>query len=195
MRMKSFLLLSVLALALVGCSPEAKPVPKEPETPPVATEKETPVTEAGQKEPVQEQKPESLGKPVKTVEPPVAKENKSLFHWASTKEEGLKKAKAMDGFVLLKFEAEWCGPCQIMKREAFQDAGFAKTIDKAVVVPVDVDSEMGLKLAREYQADQIPKLVFLKPSGDKFGEIMGYMNVEWLEREVNTIFKKANYRG
>lgn len=197
MRMKRIVFLALAAFAVAGCDPvKTETASNAPEQPPVSGGQESPAVKSDET-PItpEETKPASLDKPVKTVDPPKVGEDKKLFHYADTKEAGLKVAKSTGGFVLLKFEADWCGPCQIMKREAFHDAGFAKTMEKAVVVPIDVDSETGQKLAAEYHADQIPKLVFLKSDGQSFGEIFGYMNVEWLQREVKNVFKKANYKG
>lgn len=187
--MKSLLPVLVL-IVLSGCSPA--PTANERSEPASADVQQTSSTVQESQVPDESA---SINKPVKTVEPPKVAEHSPLFQWASTKESGLAKAKANGGYVMLKFEADWCGPCQIMKREAFQNKDVAKLLKNAVVVPVDVDTEAGQRLAAQYHADQIPKIVFMKGDGKVFGEILGYMNVEWLQREVNSVFKRANFKG
>ena len=59
--------------------------------------------------------------------------------------------------VLVDFNAEWCGPCQMM-RPILEE--FAAESDDYKVVSVDIDSEDAL--ASEYEISSIPCLVVFK---------------------------------
>ncbi|MBL8065613.1 MAG: thioredoxin family protein [Chthonomonadaceae bacterium] len=120
---------------------------------------------------------------------------KNLFRWAFTKEDGLAQAQKIGGYAVLKFEAEWCGPCKVMKAEAFQDKSVANMLQRAVVVPLDVDTPAGGKVSEAFRADTLPTLVFVKPDGTEFGRLIGYMNVDWLKREVTKILDKSSYKN
>ena len=59
--------------------------------------------------------------------------------------------------VLVDFNADWCGPCQMLKPtlHALADAS-----DDYKIVSVNVDNEM--ELAQEYEVFSIPCLVLIK---------------------------------
>ena len=62
-----------------------------------------------------------------------------------------------DGFVALKFSADWCAPCKILEpkleklKEEFQQVSF-------VSVDVDVDSH----LAEKHQIKHLPTVILLR---------------------------------
>lgn len=109
---------------------------------------------------------------------------KPLFTVAKSREEALRVAKGTGGYVVLKFGAEWCLPCKLMKREAFTDPSVAKLLEKAVLVDVDVDTPYGAKLAKEFHANTLPLLLFLKTDGKDVHGIVGYQDVPDLKKKI-----------
>ncbi len=172
-----------------GCQ---NPTPNESSPSPSVDSTQTTGSKA---EPAKPAADEPTSKDVRSTTDTVAKDDKTaestLFHWAFSKDEGLKQAKSEHKYVVLKFEASWCGPCQIMKREAFEDKNVADILRKAIIVPIDVDSPEGGKLSAEFKADTIPRLEFLKPDGKSFGHIVGYAGLDWLKKNLKQIVAKA----
>jgi thioredoxin-related protein len=119
----------------------------------------------------------------------------NLFQWAMDRGDALAKAKKEHGYVVLKFEADWCGPCQVMKHEAFESPDVAKALKRAIIVPVDFDSDMGQQLGREYGTNSLPRMVFLHPDGKPFGVIDGYTSVDWLIRQIDRVTSKEQAQG
>ena len=72
--------------------------------------------------------------------------------------EGLEKARAQGGVMLVDFWATWCGPCMMIAPVIEQLAGQYE--GKVIVGKVDVDQEP--ELAREYGVMSIPNVVILK---------------------------------
>jgi thioredoxin 1 len=62
---------------------------------------------------------------------------------------------------IIKFGAEWCGPCKAMKPQIEK---FKEMINESdvEVLDVDVDAEESADMAREYGVRSIPFTVFLK---------------------------------
>lgn len=62
---------------------------------------------------------------------------------------------------IIKFGAEWCGPCKAMKPQIEK---FKQMINESdvEVLDIDVDSEENADMAREYGVRSIPFTVFLK---------------------------------
>ena len=84
--------------------------------------------------------------------------------------------------ILYEFSADWCGPCQRMKREVFSDRGRAAQITRMFVPakvvdrqqeeghnPADIDS-----LQRRYAVTVFPTLIAATPDGDEVGRVLGY---------------------
>ena len=185
---RALALAALAALALWGCQPApavdttaqnqaAEPTASQPQSPaatePTATEPATTTTASTASEPEPE-KPRSQ----------LPKSDKSLIPLAKDVESAMAQAKKEGKYVLMKFEAEWCGPCQLMKKEAFNDASVAALLKDAVVVPIDLDDRATVPLQKKYQVSSIPYLVFTEPNGDAFGAILGYESTDWLKRRI-----------
>jgi tetratricopeptide (TPR) repeat protein len=88
--------------------------------------------------------------------------------------EVLKRAKAENKPVMLDVVAAWCGPCKIMDKTTFSDAGFVDWAKKTVV-PARVDAEKGegRRISARYQAFSFPTVVFLDASGNEIDRLVG----------------------
>lgn len=61
---------------------------------------------------------------------------------------------------LLKFQAEWCGPCKTQ-------TSIIKNIEHKLNLPIDViDIDENLELARQYDVRAVPTLVLINEEGE-----------------------------
>lgn len=72
--------------------------------------------------------------------------------------------------ILLDFSADWCGPCQEMRRATWSDANVAGALHEYIPVQINIDSNP--QLASQFEVRGIPHLVVLNRRGDivKFTE-------------------------
>jgi thioredoxin-like negative regulator of GroEL len=84
--------------------------------------------------------------------------------------------------VLAYFTAEWCGPCQEMRRSVFSDHAVADAASKFIPVRIDVDRQS--QLAQQFQIEAMPTFVLISPSGQIIRSQMGAMDsrqfIRWL---------------
>ncbi len=81
--------------------------------------------------------------------------------------------------VLVKFGAEWCGPCKQL--DASMDELQGKVADKIKFVRVDVDTQR--QLASHYQVRGIPHS-FIFDQGKIIGQEVGSMDANELQRWI-----------
>ena len=82
------------------------------------------------------------------------------------------------GEVLVKFYADWCGPCQMMKPVVEE---FAEKHAEIKVLEVNVDDEE--ELAEKYRVSTIPCFVAMK-DGKEVAREIGAMPLKKLEKLV-----------
>ena len=83
-----------------------------------------------------------------------------------------------EGLVLVDFNADWCGPCQMMKSVLEE---FADNNPTVKVVGVNVDDNEDL--AREYRVSGIPCMVLFS-DGKEIKRVVGVQSVKKLERII-----------
>lgn len=80
---------------------------------------------------------------------------------------------------LLKFYAEWCGPCKMLSR-AMEDA--KSDIESLMIEIQEVDIDQEMDLARKYNVRGVPTIIMVAESGDEVRRKSGYMSTEELIR-------------
>jgi thiol:disulfide interchange protein len=65
--------------------------------------------------------------------------------------------------ILLDFSADWCGPCQEMRRTTWSDNHVADALRNFIPVQVNVDNNS--QLASQFEVRGIPHLVVVNPGG------------------------------
>lgn len=86
------------------------------------------------------------------------------------------------GLVVVKFGAEWCGPCRMLDPELTRLA--ASLGGRGSVVRVNVDQHRDL--ARHYGVSSIPRLIVFH-HGQVVGDRVGYANHDQLSAWVNSL--------
>lgn len=78
---------------------------------------------------------------------------------------------------LLKFEAEWCSPCD-------QQSSLLESFDRVPVRPIDIDQNQ--QLANEYGVRSIPTMILL--DGDEVVEMWtGVTQPHVIEEAINSV--------
>ncbi|MGE0002355.1 MAG: thioredoxin family protein [Fimbriimonadaceae bacterium] len=163
--MWKFVPLAVALALLAGCGPQlTDTAAKTTDEPATAS---TPVE-------VPQAQPAATTEPVAEVPKPAG----AKLVWAKSVDEAKAIAKKEGKYVVMKFEAEWCGPCQLMKKEAFNDPDVVAKLEDAVIVAIDIDKKETMELQQKYQVANIPRLVFADATGKSFGDVMGYDTVD-----------------
>lgn len=88
--------------------------------------------------------------------------------------------------VLVKFGADWCGPCRQVEGELDR---LASTTSNLSVVKIDIERDR--KLATHYGVKSIPHLVLFK-HGEQIGQYVGYLSHSELKAWIGPTSKSAN---
>jgi thiol:disulfide interchange protein len=111
---------------------------------------------------------------------------------ASDTETAFSRAMKEDKLVMVKYGAEWCGPCRSMKEEAFPDGKVAAALSGVIVVDVDIDSPGDdSEWMSKHDIGPIPTVEFYHADGSLIGSTVGYGDVESFVAEVEKILSKA----
>lgn len=93
-----------------------------------------------------------------------------------------RESRATGKPMLLDFTAEWCGPCQDMRRTTWSDAAVAQSL--AGYIPVQIDLDTHADLATQFGVSAIPHLVVVESDGKvaaaEEGELLPEQFREWL---------------
>ena len=86
--------------------------------------------------------------------------------------------------VLIDFTASWCPPCQVMKHEAWADAG-VRTLVKQKTIPLmaDVDDARYRELVQRYGISTIPAVLLVSADGQELRRA-SFMNADQLKAWV-----------
>lgn len=88
------------------------------------------------------------------------------------------KELVKEGYHLVDFYAEWCGPCKMM-------GPVLESIEEKIdIIKIDVDKFPDL--ASEYRVMSIPDLMIFK-DGEKILESVGFQSKEDLEEVINNL--------
>lgn len=80
---------------------------------------------------------------------------------------------------LLKFYADWCGPCKMLSR-SLEDA--KADIESLMISIEEVDIDQDMDTARKYNVRGVPTIIMVSESGEEVRRKSGYMGTEELIR-------------
>lgn len=93
--------------------------------------------------------------------------------WLESIPDAQKAAAKEKKVIFVDFWAEWCGPCKQMLNTTYKDA---KVVEKSkTFVPVLVDLDKHQDLAKKYQFEAIPTVIFLDAKGKVLEKHTGYL--------------------
>src|SRR5262249_48378194 len=78
--------------------------------------------------------------------------------------------------MFLDFWADWCGPCKQMEKDLYSNAAFAKAADGFVLVRINFDKKTAL--ARKYNVEDLPTVVFTDSYGSEFIRHRGFLDAK-----------------
>lgn len=86
----------------------------------------------------------------------------------------LEQAQASEKLVFIDFFTTWCGPCKKLDQVTWKDAEVVAWLAEHTV-PLKLDAEIEVELAKRYAVDRYPTMVFIAPDGELRGRLTGYM--------------------
>lgn len=128
--------------------------------------------------------------------------------WQTSLPAALKLAKKTGKPVMVDFYATWCGPCKLLDKEVYTNAGVIKEASNWISVKIDADKNAAL--VEQYKVTGFPTLTFISPSGavmktqaglaipesqqKSMKQVVTYLRQDMI-RTLRTLRAKANVRS
>ena len=109
--------------------------------------------------------------------------------WLTDYNEALKIAKDSGKPILIDFQAEWCGPCHMLRDQVFDAPIFKPQAKRWVLLAVDVDKQP--KLAVKYAASSLPSVLILNSQGKPVLGTRGYSDPQSTIEFLDDAYKRA----
>jgi thioredoxin-related protein len=106
----------------------------------------------------------------------VTSANAADLHWYSTLEEASSAAIKVNKPMFLDFWADWCAACKVMEKDLYNDQAFASVADRFVLVRINFDKKTAL--ARKYNIEALPTVVFTDSYGGEFIRHRGFLDIK-----------------
>lgn len=101
----------------------------------------------------------------------ISDEESLTFH--DDYEEALAISAEEDKPLIAIFSAEWCPPCQTMKRSVYPSEAVQPFHDQFVWAYLDADVPANRPLMQRFGVSGIPHIAFVKPDGEPLGQFVG----------------------
>ncbi len=82
------------------------------------------------------------------------------IQWRKSLDDALLESEGTGKPVLLHFSADWCRPCQELKKYVLSDTKVIRTVNSKVI-PVQIDMDLRADLVKQYAVTNIPTDVFV----------------------------------
>ena len=109
--------------------------------------------------------------------------------WLTDYNEALKIAKDSGKPILIDFQAEWCGPCHMLRDQVFDAPIFKPQGHRWVLLSVDVDKQP--QLAAKYGASSLPSVLILNSQGKPVLGTRGYSDPQSTIEFLDDAYKRA----
>jgi thioredoxin-like negative regulator of GroEL len=86
---------------------------------------------------------------------------------------------------MIEFRADWCGPCKVMEKEVYSTGDFLKATER--FLPVRIDFDKNTALARKYNVEALPMIVFADSYGNELFRYDGYLDAKSFLALVNAL--------
>src|SRR5438094_6553076 len=97
-------------------------------------------------------------------------------HWYSTLEEASAVATKVNKPMFMDFWADWCTACKVMEKDLYNDQAFITVADHFVLVRINFDKKTAL--ARKYNIEALPTVVFTDSYGGELIRHRGFLDVK-----------------
>ena len=105
--------------------------------------------------------------------------------WYTDLEEAKKKSRISGMPILVKFEADWCQPCQLLSKE-LKKTQIVRTLEQVVPVVINIDKQE--ELATRFDVSSIPKVVLIDDAETVLADKTGFAPVgdwkTWIEESL-----------
>ena len=95
-----------------------------------------------------------------------------------------KKAGQLGKIVLVDFYTTWCGPCKMLDKITWTDAGVIKLLNQKTVA-LRIDAEIETNLAKHYKITAYPSVLLIKPDGTELDRLVGYRDARTFMTDFN----------
>jgi thiol:disulfide interchange protein DsbD len=133
------------------------------------------------------------------AEPPAGDTPQEEYSQWTSFENAVAESRRSGKPVMIDFSADWCGPCQRLKREVFDDPGNGHVVQTTVIPVSIVDrvQERGSNppdvedLQRRYQVQAFPTLVVFSPASGRSLQTRGFADAErtlaWIKSAAHSV--------
>src|SRR5262249_28765224 len=97
------------------------------------------------------------------------------FMWQHAFDPALTHAESSKKFLMIDFEATWCGPCHSMDQWIWTDAEVAGLLAKGYV-GVKLDADIEKNLVKRFNIAGYPTMVVLGADGKELKRVVGYQS-------------------